>query len=255
MGASPQIRPLVRGRPARYPAPMAQPDPTPLTNLPAFGTRIVYQNPDALPREQRRGVSVPQGVEARRPIFRSLAGIVLVKQARAQRFDYTSQDTLATFAVGYTDTDLAVSFADFARAWRRDGEFWRFCGGQVQMTLSIGVYVDERANAAARRPCVDMILTHELLHVRDEIDIVTTNWLPTAALADAFVRANLSSAARVPAAHFDEWIRGSGDGRGSAFERRLRHNLYIVESSDRAAALHRSRPQDMRNIGRCMGTG
>jgi hypothetical protein len=231
---------------------MSPPDPPP-AGSPTFSARVVYQNPDLLPREELRGITVPQGVEARRPFFRDLAGIVLVKQARGRRFEYTNQDTLGAFAVGYTDTDLAVCFADLGAAWRRDGDFWRFAGGQVVLTLSIGVYVDERANARGRRRCVDLILTHEFLHVRDEIDIVT-NWLPTAALADAFVRANLSASARVPASDFDDRIRGSGDGRGSALERRLRRELYIVESSDRAAALHRSRPQDMRTIGRCMGT-
>jgi hypothetical protein len=232
---------------------MPPPNPPTAARL-TFTARIVYQNAEALPAELRRGVTVPAGVEARRPTFRTLAQIVQVQQARGRRFNYANAGDLSRFAVGYTDTDLAVSFADFGRSWRSEGDFWRFCGGEIVLTCSIGVYIDERANTAARRRCLEMILTHELLHVRDEIDIVR-NWLPREALQDAFIRSNLSAEARVPATNFDTRIRGTGDGRGSDLERRLQRELYIRESSDRAAALHRNRPQDMQAIGRCMGAG
>jgi hypothetical protein len=228
------------------------PPNSPTAGEPRFTARIVYQNAEVLPAELRRGVTVPAGVEARRPIFRTLAQIVQVQQARGRRFNYTNAGDLSHFAVGYTDTDLSVSFAEFGRSWRCEGEIWRFCGGEIVLTCSIGVYVDERANTADRRRCLEMILTHELQHVRDEIDIVR-NWLPLEALKDAFVRANLSAQTRVPAIDFATRIRGTGDGRGSDLERRLQRELYIRESSDRAAALHRSHPQDMLAIGRCMG--
>lgn len=221
---------------------------------PRFTARIVYQNQSPLPADLRRRVTVPAGVNARLPIFRSLAAIVHVQQARGQRFNYPHGGNLSHFAVGFTDTDLTVSFTNLAGSWRREGDYWQFCGGEIVLTCSIGVYVDERANTAARRRCLGMILTHELLHVRDEIDIVS-NWLPRQALTDAFVRANLSREARVPAVQFDTRIRGTGDGRGSDLERRLQRELYIRESSNRAAALHRTHPQDMQSIGRCMDTG
>lgn len=240
---------------------MAQPDSPPPRSprpppagLPTFAVSVVYQNTGRLPAEMRRRVSAPAGVEARQPFFASLSGLVLVKQARRRRFGYEGEDSLAQFAVGYTDTDLAVSFSNFGSSWRRDGDIWRFAGGEILLTLSVGVHVDERANAAGRRRCLELILEHELLHVRDEIDIVT-NWLPAQALADAFVRANVSADARIPANDFDARIRGTGDGRGSALEQRIQRQIYIFESGDRAAALHRGRPQDMRNIGRCMGAG
>lgn len=229
---------------------MPQPN-VPEAGQPTFTTRVVYQNVDALPSELRRGVTVPAGVEARAPIFRTLAQIVLVQQDRGRRFNYPNAGDLSHFAVGYTDTNLAVTFADLAGSWRLDGDIWRFCGGEIVLTCTIGVYVDERAKPRARRRCLEMILTHELLHVRDEIDIVT-NWLPRAALGDAFIRSNLSPQARVPAQHFDSRIRGTGDGSGSDLEQRLQRELYIHESSDRAAALHSTRPQDMQAIGRCL---
>lgn len=228
------------------------PPNAPTTGQPTFTARIVYQNIGALPDELRRRVTIPAGVEARLPFFRTLAQIVEVQQARGRRFNYPNADSLSYFAVGYTDTDLSVSFADFGRSWRSEGDYWRFNGGEVVVTCSIGVYVDERANTDARRRCLEMILTHELLHVRDEIDLVS-NWLPNAALQDAFVRSNLSPQARIPATHFAAWIRGNGDGRGSDLERRVQREVYIHESSERAAALHRARPQDIQTIGRCMG--
>ena len=230
------------------------PPPVPTAGQPTFKARIVYKSVDALPAELRKGVTVPAGVEAKAPIFSTLAGIVGIQQDRGKRFNYQSAGDLSHFAVGYTDTDLSVSFADLSGSWRNDGEIWKFLGGEVIFTCTIGVYVDERAKPAAKRRCLEMIMTHEFLHVRDEIDIVT-NWLPREVLNDAFVKANLSPDARIPAQHFDTRIRGTqGDGRGSDLERRIQRELYIYESIDRSAALHRSRPQDSKAIMECLNS-
>ncbi|MGH6962086.1 MAG: hypothetical protein ACREE7_16515 [Dongiaceae bacterium] len=229
---------------------MPPPDPPP-AGSPSFSARVVYQSVHPVPAEVKKRISVPAGVEVRQPFYASLAGIVLVRQARQRRFNYQDEGGLGGIAAGFTDTDLSVAFADFARSWQRDGEVWKFLGGGLVLTLSVGVHIDERTRQPARRRCMEMILEHELLHVRDEIDIVT-KWLPQQALADALVRANLSANARVPAAHFDEWIRGDGDGRNSDLERRLQRELYIAESGARAAALHRSRPKDTQRISACL---
>ena len=227
------------------------PPAAPRAGQPTFSARVVYQSDHAVPAEIRKRIGVPAGVEARQPFYASLAGIVQVRQARQRRFGYQEDGGLGGIAAGFTDTDLTVAFADFARSWQRDGEVWKFLGGALVLTLAVGVHIDERTRQAGRRRCLEMILEHELLHVRDEIDIVT-NWLPAAALADSFVRASLTAAARVPAAHFDAWIRGSGDGGGSDLERRLQRELYIAESGTRAATLHRQRPKDTQRITACL---
>jgi hypothetical protein len=174
-----------------------------------------------------------------------------VRQARQRRFNYQQDSGLGGIAAGFTDTDLTVAFAAFDKSWQRDGEVWKFLGGELVLTLSIGVHIDERTKQAGRRRCMELILEHELLHVRDEIDIVTT-WLPAQALQDAVVRNTLTAAARVPAAHFDQWVRGDGDGRNSDLERRLQRELYIGESGARAAALHAHRPKDTQRITECL---
>jgi len=229
---------------------MPPPAPPP-AGSPTFSARIVYQSDHPVPAEIKKRISVPAGVEARQPFYASLAGIVQVRQARQRRFNYQQDSGLGGIAAGFTDTDLAVAFADFARSWQRDGEVWKFLGGELVLTLSVGVHIDERTKQAGRRRCMEMILEHELLHVRDEIDIVT-NWLPAAVLADSFVRASLSAAARVSAKHFDDWIRGNGDGGGSDLERRLQRELYIGESGARAAKLHQQRPKDTQRITACL---
>lgn len=231
---------------------MAQPnDPAASAGLPNFVVSVVHRNTQPLPADFRPRPQAPAGVPLRLPFFGSLADIVNVQIARQRRFDYPSSATLGGFAAGYTDTDLAVGFADFANQWRCESGFWRFLGGDVSLTLSIGVHADERTRPAGKRRCLAMILEHEWIHVQDEIDIVT-NWLPREALADAFVRANLSAAARIPAADFDARIRGTGSGRGSALERRLQRELYLHESSSRAAALHARRPRDGERIVQCI---
>jgi hypothetical protein len=129
----------------KFDAVITMPPPNvPAAAQPTFAARVVYQNIDAMPDDLRRRVEIPAGVEARQPFFRTLAQIVQVQQARSRRFDYPQAGSLNTFAVGYTDTDLAVSFANFGRSWRSEGDFWRFSGGEVVLTCSIGVYVDER---------------------------------------------------------------------------------------------------------------
>lgn len=231
---------------------MAQPNaPVVPAGLPNFVVTVVHQNTQALPANFTPRPVAPAGVPARLPFFGSLAALVDVQIARQRRFGYPSSATLGGFAAGYTDTDLTIDFADFANQWRCDAGFWTFRGGDIALTLSLGVHADERTQPAGKRRCLAMILEHEWIHVQDEIDIVT-NWLPGEALADAFVRANVSAQARIPANDFDDRIRGTGNGRGSALERRLQRELYLHESSRRAAAVHSRRPRDGDRIRQCI---
>jgi hypothetical protein len=234
---------------------MAQPNaPVVPAGLPNFVVTIVHQNTQPLPANFAPRPTAPAGVPMRLPFFGSLADLVGVQTARQRRFGYPPSTTLAGFAAGYTDTDLTIDFADFANQWRSDVGFWQFRGGDITLTLSIGVHADERTQPAAKRRCLAMILEHEWIHVQDEIDIVT-NWLPGEALADAFVRANVSAQARIPAHDFDDRIRGTGNGRGSALERRLQRELYLRESSRRAGDLHNRRPRDGERIRQCITGG
>ena len=118
------------------------PPAAPPAGLPTFSARIVYQSAQAVAADVKKRIGVPAGVEARQPFYASLAGIVGVRQARQRRFNYLEDGGLGGIAAGFTDTDLTIAFADFARSWQRDGEVWKFLGGERVLTLSVGVHID-----------------------------------------------------------------------------------------------------------------
>lgn len=220
--------------------------------LPTFVGRVTWQNPLLLPAELYPPMSVPPGVAPHFPFLVPLAEIVRRSQARRDRYGYSVDLTnaLSRFPAGYTDTSLRLSFPDLKRQWRREGREWLFDGGQILLTLEVGVYADERAGD--RDEALVRILEHELLHVRDEIELVQ-QWLPARALRTPFVTSHFR--APIPEAEFQRRICGSGDGSGSELEQLIQRSLWIPESSSRARVLHEQRPEDGERIRQLLGDG
>jgi hypothetical protein len=214
-----------------------------------FFGRVRYKNQILLPRGLYPPISVPPGVVAYHPFAASMADMIRLGTERRRKYDYTVDltDALSRFPAGYTHTDLAVRFVNFDRQWRRDGSFWRYQGGQVCLDLTVAVYADERASDRPR--CLMLILEHELLHVADEIDIVT-NWLPHAVARARFIPGHFQIPIRDD--EFNSQLRGPGQGEGSGFERIIQRSLWIPESSRRAARLHAEHPEDGKKIKECM---
>lgn len=211
--------------------------------LPRFTGEVRYRNELLLPRSLYPGVDVPPGVPCWQPIMVPMAEMVSLAIARRDRYGYEARASLDRFPRGYTLSDLDVRFDDFDGQWRRDGSYWRYRGGTIRLRLTLAIYADERARNQPR--CLGMILSHELLHAADEVDLVE-RWLPSRAVAEV--------GARFGSLHdnvFQRAMRGSGDGEGSDLERAVR-NLWVRESSRRAEELHRRRPGDARRIQDCM---
>lgn len=194
---------------------------------------------------------LPSGYTPFQPEFRSLAQIADIKLDRQRTYAYRPAGDGLDIAAGFTDARLSVRFVNTASQWRRDGDFMVYLGGTVRITMQIRVYADERTQNGARRRCLPLLYNHELMHVRDEIDIAT-NWLRSAIENDAFVRGALTVGNRMNASQFDTNVRPGADGAGSYLETRIIQQVYLSESSARSAALHSSRPDDTRQLSACL---
>lgn len=138
---------------------------------------------------------------------------------------------------GLTTTEFAVTFPHPARQWREVHTSaavpsWQFQGGDVFFDTTITVYVLEgdrpQPNDDLSRQLFAVIMEHELLHVLDEIDIVT-RWMAPQAYRDDKVLRYLSNAQPVDNAMFQSWFRGSG------FSNWLKDGLWAPEHNRRGA--------------------
>ena len=136
---------------------------------------------------------------------------------------------------GLTVTEFAVTFPNPAQQWRqvRTGAplpFWQFQGGDVFFDTTITVYVLEgdrpQTNDDLSRQLFAIIMEHELLHVFDEIDIVS-RWIPAEACRDDKVLKYLTNAEPVDDAMFRSWFRGRG------FSNWLKDGLWVPEHNRR----------------------
>ncbi len=138
---------------------------------------------------------------------------------------------------GLTTSEFAVTFANPAQQWRqvRTGAAvpsWQFQGGDVFFDTTITVYVLEgdrpQPGDDLSRQLFAIIMEHELLHVLDEIDIVS-RWMADEAYKDEKVLRYLSNAQPVDNAMFQSWFRGSG------FSNWLKDGLWAPEHNRRGS--------------------
>jgi hypothetical protein len=91
--------------------------------------------------------------------------------------------------------------------------FWQFYGGDVYLDLTITVSILDgdrpQPNDDLSRRLFAIIMEHELLHVLDEIDIVS-KWMPMNLYRDNMVLKYLSNTEPVDNAMFQSWFKGNG---------------------------------------------
>jgi hypothetical protein len=139
---------------------------------------------------------------------------------------------------GLTTTEFSVTFPNPAQQWRQvtTGNAvprWQFQGGDVFFDTTITVYVLEgdrpQPHDDLSRRLFAIIMEHELLHVLDEIDIVS-RWMAPEANRDEKVLKYLSNAEPVDNAMFQSWFRGSG------FSDWLKNGPWVAEHNRRGGA-------------------
>ena len=167
-----------------------------------FRTSVVWRNTRIWPASGRR-FRVPRGVGAndvRVPIY--------VSAERMQRL--APSRTIAVVA-GLTDADVAWRFENIAQQWRElppapgTPSRWQFQGGVVHIELRLTLYV---AQGFQRSPQIlNTIMEHELLHVADELAILSRELVP-AAQRNATVRRYLTDGTAMLERQYQSWVPG-----------------------------------------------
>jgi hypothetical protein len=179
-----------------------------------FKPRISFGNDLLLPASLY-GIRIPAGLSPSgipAPDFVSPAAMVS-KLTALQSHNQTG----LRVTHGLTTAEFGVSFPNVTQQWRpvpgRSAPFWQFYGGDVYLDLTITVYVLEgdrpQPNDDLSRRLFAIIMEHELLHVLDEIEIVS-KWMPTNLYRDNMVLKYLSNAEPVDNAMFQSWFKGNG---------------------------------------------
>lgn len=168
-----------------------------------FKPRVRWPKNDLLLPAELFSISVPRGVDAFD--VRSPNVVDAAEMMRLAPNSGASSSGQLAIVNGLVTAKLTISFADPKKQWRKTplshgsqsphGPWqFEFTGGDVFLDLELAIYV---AKSVDYDPKDDLsvqifalIYEHELLHVLDEIDIVT-RWLPAHVLAEPTVERHL----------------------------------------------------------------
>lgn len=199
----------------------------------AFKPRIRHRQDLLLPASLF-GVTSPPGLagtDIRTPHYISPTAMI----QRLRQPDASTHSGGLGVVHGLTEAALSVQFSDPARQWqpvsgpggRRQ---WQFQGGDIVLNLDLEVFVLEgdrpQPNDQESVQIFALIMSHELLHVADEIDIVK-NWLPARLYADAFVQRHLSNAQPLDDGMYQRWFAGG------EFQTWIHNSLWAPEHNRR----------------------
>jgi len=167
-----------------------------------FRTRVVWRNTQIWPASSRR-FRVPRAIGAndvRVPIYVSANQMQRLAPSR----------TIAVVA-GLTEADVAWRFDDIRRQWQQlppapgTAPRWQFQGGVVHLELSLALYV---AEGFRRFPQIlSTIMEHELLHVVDELQVLSQE-LVAAAQRNPTVRRYLTEGTPMLDRQYQSWVPG-----------------------------------------------
>lgn len=174
-----------------------------------FVPRVSYLNPGAPPANSAPPV-IPQQIQ---PIFISdteMQGRTPVAMSRM------IQQGMMSATYGLTAPRFSLNYSNFSQQWQssiRPGtrmQQWVFQGGNVYLDLEIAVYVDQSVSRARLRDrMLRLIMPHEMLHVRDAIEIIT-QFMPARLTAHPVVRDSLVNPQPMDEGSFQSMIRGNG---------------------------------------------
>src|SRR5947207_15471811 len=115
----------------------------------------------------------------------------LVSSVEMQALLKTRSQTAFSHVWGLTVGTFSLQFTDLTKQWvKNDAGRWQFQGGTVQLTVAKSIYIDQdflgSAGAKLSGPVIGLIMTHELLHVQDNIDVISKDG-PTEIANDATI--------------------------------------------------------------------
>jgi hypothetical protein len=195
-----------------------------------FVPRVRYLNQGAPPANSAPN-AVPQRLQ---PIF--IPDTEMQRRTPVAMSRMIQQGVLGGTA-GLTVPSFSLSYSNFSQQWQSSAisgtriQQWLFQGGDVYLDLEIAVYVDQAISTARLRDrMLRMIMPHELLHVRDAIEIVT-QVMPTRLTAHPIVRSSLVNPQPLDEGSFQSMIRGDG------LLRMIRDDIFYSEWNNRVRQL------------------
>lgn len=91
----------------------------------------------------------------------------------------TTSKASAGHVWGLTVAKFALKFADQAKQWLEvEPRRWQFQGGEIQLIVSHTIYINKTFlgdDASVKSDVVGMIMSHELLHVQDNFNVLKTH--------------------------------------------------------------------------------
>jgi hypothetical protein len=149
-----------------------------------FTASVHYENEIMVPISYYPGLLVPPGVPVYEPITVSFARM---SQLAPDKFPAPAGLTVAT-------RDLSVKLQGF---WKQTGTapvMWQWQGGAMRLDVTVAVYMIDKYRPVEK--LFELILSHELMHVQDDIDIVS-QYLPQVLPKDPLVKKYLIDQAPV----------------------------------------------------------
>jgi hypothetical protein len=140
-----------------------------------FSASVQYENQILVPVSYYSGLLVPPGVPAYEPIEVSFGRM---SQLAPDKFPAPAGLTVAT-------KDLSVKLRGFWKQNATTPVTWQWQGGTMQLAVTVAVYIIDKYRPVEK--LFELILSHELMHVQDDIDIVS-QYLPQELPKDPLVK-------------------------------------------------------------------
>ena len=180
-----------------------------------FVPSVRYDNQLLVPVSYYPGLSVPAGVPVYEPIAVSFG-----------RMSQLAPDKIPAPAGLTVPSTISVKLLG---RWKQTGAApaqWQFQGGDLQLQVTIAVYIIDKFRPVEK--LFELILSHELLHVKDDIDIVS-QYLPRELPRDEYVKKYLVDQKAVDDAMYRNWFLAD------RFEKYVR-DIWVTERNRRGAA-------------------
>jgi hypothetical protein len=147
---------------------------------------------------------------------------------------------------GLTIGTFSLRFPDLAKQWKKhDDGRWQFQGGDVNLVVVNKIYVDKNlvgSDARLDGELMGLIMTHELLHVQDNIDVLSKDG-PTELTSDKIFRSLLIDAGKgepgiVEEREYKHWVHDQTtdpDGKPCTFATSRMIDLLVDKLNEKAA--------------------
>ena len=153
---------------------------------------VGYANDQLISLSQYPGLRVPPGIKPREP---DPVNFARMSQLAPNKFPAPAGLTVPT--------DMSVKLKGVWAPVGKDPVQWQFQNGELQLAVTIAVYIIENYRPIPK--LFELIMSHELLHVQDEID-VATQFLPKELPKDEWVKKFLIDQSKVDDAAYRNWF-------------------------------------------------